>query len=59
MDKGRTLLTRTAEKSAGRIPGKLVAVVNNLISMGLGMAFFFLSVLGVGVIVVITALRES
>ena len=53
MDRGRTLLIRIAGKLVGRIPGKLVAVVDGLVSTGLGIAFFFLSVLGVGVIVAV------
>ena len=46
-------------RSAGRILGRLVIVVNSLVGIGLGTAFFFLSVLGVGVTVIIIVLGES
>ena len=59
MDRGRTLLIRIAGRLVKRILGKLIVVVNNLINIDLGTAFFFLGVLGVIVIIIIIELRES
>ena len=48
---------KAAGKSVGRIPGRLVIIINSLVGTDLGMAFFFLSVFRVGVVITVAVIK--